>query len=229
MRKPNRSDPGDPCAEPDRDAPQNAMDDREAAPRGLTSFHARRAIAGDAESSSWLYVRLFPLLLADARYRLGGAASRVGPEDLVHDAWAVLIPRLEQLGAPGARAAPRLLRFLSTTLLNLANASIRDHVREASYRRDHAEAAAGAHRETAGIATRLGLEDDRAAVLGALDKLEARERELVVLRGVEGLRYGRIAALLGRNEGALRVEYQRLLARLRRLLPGSVFDELDGE
>ena len=61
----------------------------------------------------------------------------------------------------------------------------------------------------------------------AIDRLAPAERSLLVLRGIEQCSYAEIAAVLGGAPKSLAVAYGRLLGRLRRMMPGSVFDEFD--
>jgi RNA polymerase sigma-70 factor (ECF subfamily) len=59
----------------------------------------------------------------------------------------------------------------------------------------------------------------QARVRGALARLEEREREVLVLRYLEGLATKEIAAVLGVSEGAVKMRHLRALDRLRALLP----------
>jgi DNA-directed RNA polymerase specialized sigma24 family protein len=49
------------------------------------------------------------------------------------------------------------------------------------------------------------------------------------LRGIEQESYKAIAAQLGEDAAVLAVRYQRALAKLRRELPGSIFDEFSSD
>ena len=60
----------------------------------LTTFHVRRAREGDAPSLEWVVNRFAPVLLANARYRLGKGLSKIyDPEAIVNDVWAVALPK----------------------------------------------------------------------------------------------------------------------------------------
>ena len=54
-----------------------------------------------------------------------------------------------------------------------------------------------------------------------------RDREIIVLRGIEQHAYREIAVLLNEDAKALAVRYQRALEKLRQLLPSAIFDEFD--
>ena len=87
-----------------------------------TTLHVRRAVHGDRESLGWVISRFTPLLKAQAAYRLGAQTARhIDVEDLVAEAWLVALRRLSDLVQKDGRHTPRLLAFLSTTILNLVN------------------------------------------------------------------------------------------------------------
>jgi len=206
----------------------------------LTSFHVRRARGGDAESLRWLVEKLAPLLLANARYRLGTVLGELyDPEDIVHDVWVVALPKLPELPSRDGRYTPVLLRFLATTLLYRVNNLVEKHIRGKPRRAgrgasDGPSSSAGdpvarLAADTTGAMSRMIRAEREDAVGKALARLEPRDRELVILRGVEGRPYKEVAVVLGRDPKVLAVEYQRALRKLRDKLPGSVFDELDLE
>ena len=62
-------------------------------------------------------------------------------------------------------------------------------------------------------------DEARLVVRAALEQLPARDREILVLIYMEDLSAVEIAAILGMNEGAVRVRHVRALERLRRLMP----------
>jgi RNA polymerase sigma-70 factor (ECF subfamily) len=60
----------------------------------------------------------------------------------------------------------------------------------------------------------------RARVQNALAALPGRDREIVVMRHIEGLSIKEIAAILGIREGAVKMRRQRALQRLKEILTG---------
>lgn len=194
----------------------------------LTTFHVRRAKAGDRESLAWLFLRLKPLLLAQARYRMGRSLSRIcDAEDLVNEVWVLLLDRIGELEARGGRETPVLLKFLSTALLYQVNNHLRKHIRRGEK--------PGADRDTQlpsatspdpGGATRAEVAERIDAVLAALDTLPPRDREILILRGVEQKENMEVARLLGESANAVSLRYNRALQKLRETLPESVFEEL---
>ena len=201
-------------------------------PHGLTSYHVGQARSGDAESLAWLIARLSPLLIQDAHYRMGKVIRELyDPEDIVHDVWLATIPRLGDLSARDGRYTPVLLKFLSKTLLYRINNLIAKHVSGKPVRKRFQDTAAAdpvdalEARDTT-ILTRLQRDETWEAVTQAIDDLPVQERTLMLLRGVEQRSYKEISPLLGRDPNSLSATYGRILAKLRRALPGSIFEEL---
>lgn len=63
------------------------------------------------------------------------------------------------------------------------------------------------------------LRDERKLrLMRALDSLPARERAAIVLREIEGLSTGEVAAALGSSEGTVRGQISTALTRLRKLM-----------
>ncbi|HEX5054005.1 MAG TPA: sigma-70 family RNA polymerase sigma factor [Planctomycetota bacterium] len=199
-------------------------------PGDVTSLHVHRAISGDVTSTSWLVERLNPLLLAQASWRLGSELRRsCDPEDLVHEAWLVLLPRLPSLPARDGRMTPVLLSFLSTTILH----KVHNLLRHAARRRvapDHRSSDDTTPPEPEGprseVIRAVVRRETACRVRAALDELDARDREIVLLRGIEQQPPEDVAGLVGSTNGAVCKRYQRALAKLRARLPDSVFAEL---
>jgi RNA polymerase sigma factor (sigma-70 family) len=59
-----------------------------------------------------------------------------------------------------------------------------------------------------------------------LAALDDKDREIIVLRAIEQNTNPAAARLLGLTESAVAARYRRALDRLRRKLPGSVFDDV---
>ncbi|MFP6738551.1 MAG: sigma-70 family RNA polymerase sigma factor [Planctomycetota bacterium] len=204
----------------------------------LTTYHVRRALEGEAPSLEWVVNRFAPLLLANARYRLGKTLSQIyDPEDIVNDVWAVALPKLADLPARNNRYTPVVMKFLSTTLVYRINNLVEKHIKGKP--RNIGGASAGdteagspldriSTGET-GVFTVTMRHDTRDEILSALNGLEERDRELILLRGVEGQSYKEIAVLLGGDPKQLAVTYQRAIHKLRELLPGSIFQDFDSD
>lgn len=208
-------------------AEESSRDDQ---PQALTSFHVRRARSGDELSLTWLVERISPLLRAAAEYRLGRTLRALyDPEDIVHDVWVTVLPRLHELPSRDERYTPVLLKFLSSTLRFRISNLIQKHIsgkpvrQLASEERDPLDEAV-AH--TTDIVHRAARNEVCRLIAAGLERLEPRDQEIIVLRGIEQHPYQEIAAVLGADAKVLAVRYQRALEKLRRELPGSVYDEL---
>lgn len=194
-----------------------------------TSVHIRRALDGDGHSLSWLVTRLSPVLVAQASHRLGPRLrSLYDPEDLVHDAWMVLLRRIEEFDEEHAQMTPVLLRFLGTTILYKVNNLVRKHatgdveeLRAASLLGPDADIDPRSGVVTHAIRTEL-----RNSVLECIDALDEQDKEVLLLRGIEQVPINTVAMLLGITKQGVSMRYARALERLRKELPGSVFDEL---
>jgi RNA polymerase sigma factor (sigma-70 family) len=198
------------------------MDDGEA----LTTLHVHKARDGENASVAWLVERFTPLLLAQARYRLGPALrAHHEPEDLVHDVWAVALPALPKLRAEGRRATPVFLAFLARTLLLRVNELARRQIHRRTEEPELAAAERSAH--TRGVVERVASGEAMARLTQAIEGLDGPDREVLVLRGIEQLDNRAAAQLLGCTPNAASLRYNRVLERLRRELPDSILDELD--
>ncbi len=190
-----------------------------------------RAQGGDAESLTWLVVRLSPLLRAQARRRLrAGLEHACDPDDLVDEAWAVALTRLEDLQGDPCGLGRVLFKFLSSTLLHKARRMRQQWPRQPT--RTGAPSAPGA--QLAPLEGLPGKSEPASAILqgfeaeealhDAIESLREADREVVVLRGLEQRSNREVAALLGVTTAGATRRYQRALQRLRQRLPGSAFD-----
>ena len=190
-----------------------------------TTLHVRRAREGDVASLEWLVGRMTPLLLIQARHRMGPRLlARLEPEDLVNDVWATVLPRLPELPRRDGRATPVLLRFLSTTLLHHVNNLLRK--RATGNETPDSDPLGGLPEHTRGPLTRVVEAEKEGIALAALDELAERDREVVLLRVLEQHSNRDVAHLLAIEPATAAQIYRRALEKLRGKLPGSVFDDL---
>src|SRR5262245_7043472 len=166
----------------------------EGEPPDLTSFHVRRAEAGDARSLEWVVKRFSPLLLAQAEFRLGQRLRRLcEPEDLVNEVWAIALPRLADLSSREGRRTPVLIRFLATTLLNRVNDLVKVEItgprgrRQAvgPARRADTDLFAKLPADSSGVVTSAVRRERNGAIAKALKELEPQDREIIMLRAIE--------------------------------------------
>jgi RNA polymerase sigma-70 factor (ECF subfamily) len=73
------------------------------------------------------------------------------------------------------------------------------------------------------VLARIGSEEAVAAIVGLLNPDQA---EILLLRVVAGFSVGEVAAVVGRNEGAIRVQQHRAMRRLAELLGEDGPDDL---
>jgi RNA polymerase sigma factor (sigma-70 family) len=199
-----------------------------------TSFHAQRAVTGDASSLEWLIARVSPLLLLQAELRLSPPLRRTtDPDDLVADVWAIALPRLSDIQPAGGHYARVVVKFLSTTLLNRVNDLSRRHIRErrrpASGEKDpgpRTDTMAHLPDEGSGAMSRAVRREREGALWNGLQELGEEDRRIIVLRGIEGHPQNEVATLLGLEPGTVAVRYHRALKRLRERIPESILDDL---
>lgn len=194
--------------------------------RGDTSVQVRAAIDGDRDSLGWLVAHLSPLLVAQARWRLGRAlANAVEPEDLVQEAWLVALPRLRELQPRNGRMTPVLLRFLATSIVHRVN----NLAREALRNRGPVASMTGVDRavdERSGVVTAAIRAEQRGQLLATIETLDPIDRDVLLLRGVEQRSQQTTAEVLGIGGDAVAMRFSRALARLRAHLPASLYDDL---
>jgi RNA polymerase sigma factor (sigma-70 family) len=181
-------------------------------------------VDGDRASLEWLVGRLTPLLVAQVAYRMGPTLrSTHDPEDLVQDAWLVILPRLDDLVARNGRLTPVLLEFMSRTLRHTVRNLMRKQARAGAAPRTPVDSVAA---DKSGVVTRACRGELRSLVRERIQELDPIDREVLIVRGIEQLPNRAAAALLGLGPTALAMRYRRALDRLRGALPGSVFAEL---
>lgn len=191
----------------------------------------RRAVSGDPAAATALVERFTPLLLAQARYRMGPALRELEPADLVQDVWAIALPQLADLRPADGLWTPAVQKLLATLLLRRTNELLRQAVRRQARHAAavHDTAVAGAApplpTEVTGALQRLLGGGSAFALQQALDTLPEDLRQIALLRGIERLRRGDVARLLGIDEAAVDRRCRAATERLRELLPGAPFPE----
>jgi RNA polymerase sigma factor (sigma-70 family) len=204
-------------------------------PADPTSFHVQRAETGDPVSLEWVVRRFSPVLLAQAKFRLGARLrTLIDPEDLVSEVWAIALRRLAELGTRDGRKTPVLLRFLTTTLLNRVNDLVKTEIKGPRGRHRPApgdavvsDALAAIPAESKSIISSILSRERDDALTTAIDGLDPLDKQVVFLRGIEQNSGATVARLLDTTEKAVSMRYRRALGRLRVLLPDSIFSELD--
>ena len=200
--------------------------------------HIRRALRQDAASWSWLVEHYSPLLELQARYRLRGPLRRLyDPEDLVNEVWMVAFRRLPEFQWPATAHGRVLLAFLGTTLVNKINDAIRRHIRRNGVAREFAmrvalneSASVGALTgSTTSVLARAARSEVRQLLTRKLEGLRPDEREILVLRGIEGLSNAALVQRLGQHDSCLSMRYRRALEKLKGVLPHGLLVDLERE
>lgn len=159
------------------------------------------AIAGDRRAFAALYRRHARTVHAVLLARLPRAELR----DAMQDTFTVALGRLASLRDPNAFSP-----WLATIARNLA----RDWHKRGRPRR---ELACEPERLDTEAARARNL-DDALSLLTAMGSLSEGQRELLILRFVEGLNGPEIAVALGMTAGSVRVKLHRSVTALRRAL-----------
>jgi RNA polymerase sigma-70 factor, ECF subfamily len=199
-----------------------------AMPDADTDYLMRQAAAGDDSARGQLLdrhrARLTRMLAVRADPRL---AARVDPSDVVQEALADAARRLDRYFA--GRPLP-FYPWLRKLALERLAALHRQHIRTGrrSVTREEArmdlsnrsavELAERLFARQSGPGSRLQRQELQARVRSALAALRDADREVLVMRHLEGLSAKEIAAVLGLSEGAVNTRHVRALQRLRDLL-----------
>lgn len=196
----------------------------------LTTLHVRRALDGDVDSLTWVVSRFTPLLRTQAAYRLGTSlAKAVDPDDIVGDAWLVALQKLPEFDVGDRRSTPALLAYLAQTVRFLANNALRAHLRGQTVGESHTTTSTDPlgriEDEVSGIVSAACRLEATARVASAIEGLDQESREIVILRGIEGLTNKQIGELLDEKPNTVSHKYVRALETLRTALPESVFHE----
>jgi DNA-directed RNA polymerase specialized sigma24 family protein len=198
----------------EKEKPDQGAGDPLADPGGdPTTVHVRRVLRGDKDSLDWLVARFSPVLLCHARWCLGAKLCRLlDPEDLVQGTWAVALPKLPRIVPRSGRSTPALVRFLSTTLVHLANRWIKKHIvrrREGQSTPPDGQFDSLAA-ETSEVITSVVRRERQSHLARSIEQLTETDRTILILRGLEeklpswsvSLRTPSISASPGRYEGS---------------------------
>ena len=200
----------------------------------LTTQHVQQALRGDRDSLGWVVGRFSPLLKTQAIWRLGPRlGSQVDPDDVVAEAWLVALRRLGDLDREGSHSTPRLLAFLGTTILNIVNRRIEEAARRtrrmappAEGKAEELPAADEWEATMTGAVTQAMRTELASSLKTGLASLAQRDREVILLRTLEGLSNLEVAAQLGEAPTTVSHRYRRALGKLRASVPKSFLDEL---
>jgi RNA polymerase sigma-70 factor (ECF subfamily) len=180
---------------------------------GITHEIVARIQGGDAAAWNDLWGRLHDDLLFCIRCRLGpGLRRHLESEDIFQ---SIALEALGEIPKFTPRSPGSLRHFFHL----LATRKIQNRAETFGARKRAGTRPLDA--EAMGIAGPRYRDPDRYEKLeNALARLEADEREVVLLHRVEGVPTKEVAERMGRSDAAVRKLYSRSLARLREILGG---------
>ncbi len=164
---------------------------------------------GDAAALGRLYDRYSPGVF---RYCVHRLFSRQVAEDVTAE---VFLHAARQMHAFGGRCEQDFRNWLYAVATNQINAYIRS-----ARRRKALLSAAVRERRIRPASTDACPQDgtDWADLYAAIAKLSARDQAIVTLRGIEGLPFEQVAAVVKMKSGAVRMAFGRALKELRERL-----------
>lgn len=162
------------------------------------------AKAGDAAAFGELYERHRDEIY---RFCLARTGSVPDAEDLTSD---VFVKALRSLGRYEQRGTP-FVAFLYRIARNAAIDRARSRRRTPAAEELPPQMASGHDVERAAISG-----TDRATLVAALARLKDSDREVIVLRLIEGYSGLEVSQMIGKSEGAVRILQHRAMERLRK-------------
>jgi RNA polymerase sigma-70 factor, ECF subfamily len=196
----------------------------------VTSLHIEQAIRNDRPSTGWLVARFTPLLLCQARHRIPPSLQKFcDADDVVADVWMAVLPQLPKLEPSGGSLSRGLVSFASTVLMRRVRDLLEKHVlgKPAAGPLGEGGNPPDLVADMRGVVSHVVTEEHRGAVWKTLETLPPEDREILVLRGIEGLSHKEVADRVGITPENSAVRYHRLLKQLRDRLPGSVLEDLE--
>jgi RNA polymerase sigma-70 factor (sigma-E family) len=130
-------------------------------------------------------------------------------EDVVQDAFAGFHARRSAVRDPGAAVA-----YLRTSVVNLSRSTLRRRRTVRNHDRRFPSRPEGVAAADHGVLRNA----DRDEVIAALQRLPARQREVLILRYWSELTEREVAATLGISEGTVKSTSSRAMARLQSML-----------
>jgi RNA polymerase sigma-70 factor (ECF subfamily) len=171
----------------------------------------RAAQDGDGEAFGELYDRYVDVVHRYISYRVNNHALA---EDLTSETFLRALRRIASFTWQG--------RDFGAWLVTIARNLITDHFKSSRYKLERSTAdmvAAGADRGHDGPEGEVLTGITNATLLDAVKQLNPEQQECIVLRFLQGMSVAETAAVLGKNEGAVKALQYRAVKALGRLLP----------
>ncbi|HVS68428.1 MAG TPA: sigma-70 family RNA polymerase sigma factor [Mycobacteriales bacterium] len=174
----------------------------------------RRAQQGDGEAFGELYDNYVDLVHRYISHRVGNHALA---EDLTSETFLRALRRIGTFTWQG--------RDFGAWLVTIARNLIADHFKSSRYKLEHYTpdvAEAGGDGKAEGPENEVLAGITNSALLAAVRQLGQEQQECIVLRFLQGLSVAETAAILGKNEGAVKALQYRAVKALGRLLPSDL-------
>jgi len=170
-----------------------------------------RAQGGDAEAFGQLYDRYVDVVYRYVYYRVSSVTLA---EDLTSETFIRALRRISSYTWQG--------RDFGAWLVTIARNLIADHFKSGRYRLEVATSdlvEAGADQREEGPENEVLTAITNEALLEAVKALNAEQQECISLRFLQGMSVAETAAIMGKNEGAIKALQYRAVKSLSRLLP----------
>jgi len=170
-----------------------------------------RAQSGDADAFGELYDRYVDVVYRYIYYRVSNATLA---EDLTSETFIRALRRITSYTWQG--------RDFGAWLVTIARNLIADHFKSGRYRLEVATSdlvEAGADRREDGPENEVLSAITNEALLEAVKALGPEQQECISLRFLQGMSVAETAAIMGKNEGAIKALQYRAVKSLSRLLP----------
>lgn len=173
----------------------------------------RAAQQGDTAAFGRLYDRYVDVVFRYVLFRVG---DRSLAEDVTSETFLRALRRISTVSYQG--------RDVGAWFVTIARNLVLDHVKSSRYRLEvttaeisdasmsGGQAGGGPEHEVLAAAT-------NAELMRCVAKLNADQQECVMLRFMQGLSVAETAAIMGRNEGAIKALQHRAVRRLAQLMP----------
>ncbi|HEY1570849.1 MAG TPA: sigma-70 family RNA polymerase sigma factor [Pseudonocardiaceae bacterium] len=167
---------------------------------------------GDAEAFGRLYDQYVDSVFRYVLFRVG---DRTLAEDVTSETFLRAFRKIESLSYQG--------RDVGAWFVTIARNIVLDHVKSSRFRLEVATADPDEGNDTqAGPENQVLTRFTHTELLRCVRELGDDQRECIVLRFLQGLSVAETAAIMGRNEGAIKALQHRAVRRLAQLLPAEL-------
>jgi RNA polymerase sigma-70 factor (ECF subfamily) len=190
-----------------------------------TTTLVRDFAAGRREAFRTLHRRIAPRLYLWCSLRVPMALRpRFDPEDLLQEIWLRAVramPRFDRAAAP-----------FRAWLFGIAANTLAESLRNSSLRQREKRLAPDAGfddlpADVTSVIQQVARRETVQRLVAACDSLAAEDRQLLLLRGIEGLPHADVARQLGIQEATAEMRWRRLVQRLRQQWSAAGFDDAE--